>query len=61
MGQVNDSERLHINLKYYQDRRPELHEREIIEIKEMFDSLNPENGQIRVDDVQKYYYNSLEL
>lgn len=51
MGQANDTDRDDINVKFYLQRRPELHERQVIEIKDMFDSLNPEEGEINVADI----------
>ncbi len=61
MGQSNESETSNFNMMEYLARRPELHEREVVEIKNMFDSMVPINGLIDVDDIENYYSNAAEL
>ena len=45
----------------YLEKKPELHEREAIEIKEMFDSLKPVDNAVSLDDLETVYKNSTEI
>ena len=45
----------------YLEKKPELHEREAIEIKEMFDSLKPVDNAVSLDDLESVYKNSTEI
>lgn len=61
MGQANEHEAHNFNVRPYQQRRPELHEREILEIHEMFENMAPLDGYIDVDDIENYYSSTSEL
>lgn len=61
MGQANEHEHHSFNTKPYQQRKPELSDREINEIHEMFENMAPINGYIDVDDIENYYSSTSEL
>ena len=60
MGQLNEGENKGFDAKRYTQKNPGLTEREVIQIKKIFDSLHPENGYVEVDDLNDLFSNSLE-
>jgi len=60
MGQNNTTPK-DAEVLQYLERRPELHEREVLEIKNMFDSLKPVDGQVNISSLQSAYQSSTEV
>jgi len=60
MGQDNSTPQNTEVLRYL-EKRPELHEREVLEIKNMFDSLKPINGVVQLSDLEEAYKGSTEV
>mgnify|MGYP006976746770 CR=1 FL=1 len=61
MGQANEPQAPSFDIKKYMERRPELHEREVVEIKNIFDSMIPIDGYVDINDIHNHFANTGEL
>ena len=61
MGQTSSSQHPEIDTARYLNRRPELRETDVLDIKTMFDTLVPINGYVDINDLEMTFTNSFEL
>ena len=61
MGQGTHSKSLKaVDLQKYKLKRPQLSEQEILDIKQIFDSLEPDNGYVSLNDIYRLYSQALD-